>query len=408
MAGVFFPGPVGLGAGLDIRADATRALAQLGFGFIEVGPVTLFTHTAPGRHFRLEEARALARPDCLSSIGAEALADRLNRASPLGRPVIVRLAHAPGVDHHAAAREVCLVASRLASYASIFTLEVRSIIRRSGWTPDEWIEFVNSVADGLLHMATPRPLFLCLPPDCDGYDLATLLPPAIERGIAGVLIAGGQRADDHVLVGAPTRDASLRLVEQVRFRWGDRLAIIGSGGIIEPADALRLIDAGASLVQVHSGLIYSGPGLPKRINEAIAFQDGVSDSSAPPPQVSPRALVTWPSWVWFTLFSVVMLVGGLLVSIAGATRIIFPYDEAFVGLTRAEIVAVNDRLLPFMMHDRVTLGAALIALGVIYFQLSTRAVRLGFGWAPRAIWVSSIPGFASFFLFLGHGYFDPL
>jgi len=103
-----------------------------------------------------------------------------------------------------------------------------------------------------------------------------------------------------------------------------------------------------------------------------------------------------------------MLLGGCLAWIVAATRVVLPYDEAFVGLSRAEFGGVNGRLLAFLAHDRVTLSGTMIAIGVLYAQLAIFPLRSGERWARRAITISALVGFASFFLFLGFGYFDPL
>ena len=117
----------------------------------------------------------------------------------------------------------------------------------------------------------------------------------------------------------------------------------------------------------------------------------------------------WPrDWVWIALLGFGMAIGGCLAWGVAATRVVLPYDEAFVGLSRAELEAVNGRLLAFLAHDRVTLSGTMIAIGVLYAQLAIVPLRSGERWARRAITISASFGFASFFLFLGFGYFDPL
>ena len=124
---------------------------------------------------------------------------------------------------------------------------------------------------------------------------------------------------------------------------------------------------------------------------------------------SAGAAARWPrDWVWIALLGFGMVLGGCLAWIVAATRVVLPYDEAFVGLSRAELVAVNGRLLAFLAHDRVTLSGTMIAVGVLYALLAIFPLRGGERWARRAITISASVGFASFFLFLGFGYFDPL
>jgi hypothetical protein len=103
-----------------------------------------------------------------------------------------------------------------------------------------------------------------------------------------------------------------------------------------------------------------------------------------------------------------ILLAGILAWFVAATRVILPYDESFLGLTRDQLAATNNRLLDFMTHDRITFAGAMIALGIVYVQYATQAMRRGAVWAWRAIFASASLGFLGFFLFLGFGYLDPL
>src|SRR5262249_40623319 len=140
-------------------------------------------------------------------------------------------------------------------------------------------------------------------------------------------------------------------------------------------------------------------GLPKRINDALLSAAPVEE-----PTAAPAAEM---SWFWSLLLGISMLAGGLLALAIASTRVVLPYDEMFAGLTRAQLAAVNDRLLSFMAHDRVSLAGTMIAIGVLYIQLSLFSIRHGLHWARVTLLTSAFAGFGSFFLFLGFGYFDP-
>jgi len=86
---------------------------------------------------------------------------------------------------------------------------------------------------------------------------------------------------------------------------------------------------------------------------------------------------------------------------------VLPYDEAFCGINREQLQQINDRLLPFMSHDRVSLAGTMIAIGLLYISFSWFGSRRGEHWAKVAVLVSGGAGFFSFFLFLGFDYFDP-
>jgi hypothetical protein len=129
-------------------------------------------------------------------------------------------------------------------------------------------------------------------------------------------------------------------------------------------------------------------------------------SSAPVEEL-PMLPPTETSWFWSLLLGISMFAGGLLALAIASTCVVLPYDETFSGLTREQLTAINDRLLFFMAHDRVSLAGTMIAVGVLYIQLALFGIRLGQRWARRTVLVSAFAGFGSFFLFLGFGYFDP-
>src|SRR5262249_49185280 len=194
----------------------------------------------------------------------------------------------------------------------------------------------------------PRPVLLCVPPDFDPAENGHLLASALELGAAGVMVVGGIRAEAGRMIGLPTYEPTLRLLRHIRQFWGADPFVIASGGLHEPAQALELFAEGANLVQIDSGLVYSGPGLPKRINDALLSAAPVEE-----PTAAPAAEM---SWFWSLLLGISMLAGGLLALAIASTRVVLPYDEMFAGLSRAQLAAVNDRLLSFMAHDRVSLA----------------------------------------------------
>ena len=112
-------------------------------------------------------------------------------------------------------------------------------------------------------------------------------------------------------------------------------------------------------------------------------------------------------WPWTLLMGIGMLGGSVLAFAIATTRVVLPYDEQFVGAHAARAAGDQRQLLPFLTHDRVTLAGAMTSIGVLYAGLSWFGSRRGRHWAQVAIVASAFAGFASFFLFLGFGYFDP-
>ncbi|WP_084045317.1 hypothetical protein [Deinococcus hopiensis] len=391
--GLTFRAPVGLAAGLDVEARAARGLVQFGFGFLEFGPVSLEAVAGPDSE-RLEREEALRSPGVPVNPGMNVLKTHLVRAGPLPVPRLVRLAHRPG----AAAREA--TAERLALLgaldADVFPIDV------SGDEPERWGEAAwQEHMQVLIRAAAPRPLLLAVPPDLEDAPLRALLVPARQVGVAGVLIkdarrdtGGGQFAGPAVL--RDVRDTLAR----VRPLW-ETGGLVIAGGVHTPGDALALLAAGADLVQVRARLVYSGPALAQQVHETLAIA-APTDSAGPLHRLLPGG------WPWAALLGLGMILGGLLAIWVGLVWVVLPYDEAFVGLNRGGLAAVNPHLLDFMGHDRQTLAGTLLSIGAMYLGLAAVPLRRGEAWACDTLWLSGGLGFLSFFLFLGYGYFDPL
>jgi hypothetical protein len=203
--------------------------------------------------------------------------------------------------------------------------------------------------------------------------------------------------------GKPGFVGALETVRSLRSQLGPGPIVIGSVGVHSPADALDFLEAGADLVQVDSGFVFTGPGLPKRINEAVLYRGLASE---PVPETKPPRAGS-ESWFWAMLMGLAMTIGGILAMLIACTRVVLPYDEAMAGLSREQLAELNEHLLPFMTHDRVTLSGTMLAVGIIYVILAWRGIRRGVHWAYLAVAASAFTGFLSFFSFLGFGYFDP-
>ncbi|HEX3525593.1 MAG TPA: dihydroorotate dehydrogenase [Thermoanaerobaculia bacterium] len=369
--GLDFPTAIGLGPGLDANAVALPALARFGFGFLDIGPVRVDGAAGGAPIARRPEQEALWSPDPPDSLSLAAVAPRIAEASRLGLPLIVRLGDEGPEEHRR-------IIDALAPHVSLFALDARSLPAAVG----------------------PRTLLL-IPADLDIAASAALVESAVAAGAAGLLVDGSVAAEPAGrVIGKPARQPALEQVRHWRQRLGPDLLLIASGGVHEPEDALALRAAGADLVEVDSGLVYSGPGLPKRINEALLFV------ATRPAMEQPAERAPEMTWFWTALMGAGMLFGSLLALVIALTRVVLPYDEAFVGLSREQLMTVNPHLLAFMAHDRVSLAGTMVAIGAMYLGLSLAGIRGGHRWARQAVLVSAFTGFASFFLFLGFGYLD--
>jgi hypothetical protein len=292
------------------------------------------------------------------------------------------------------ANEIATLTDALAPHVHVVSITGAEALLRGAWSDAEWISFLRQMP------RITRPLLLCVPADMSVDSIDRIVRPALDDHFAGVLVDGVISDGPALLRGSPAHAPAVQLVTALRQRW-PQTAIVASGGVHDPCDALRLFEAGADLVQIDSGLVYSGPGLPKRVNEAILCQR-LHEQRHAPPQPFVQA-----SWFWTLLMAASMFFGGIMALIIACTRVVLPYDEALVGLRRHQFAQINERLLAFMAHDRATLAGTMISLGVLYGGLSLFGIRRGLHWARIAVLSSAFAGFFTFFLFLGFGYFDP-
>jgi len=391
--GLRFDCPIGLGGEVDPHGEAQRALAQFGFGYLEVGPISERA-TPPTRLARDDEAWAVAYGDRQANDGVEAIERRLRREGDLGKPRFLRLRHDDGASPEAAAAQYARLAARLAPHAAAFTLDA--------YEPDEErFDRLVRAADAVRSACPEKPLLLYVPPDAADADGEALAREAVRRWDGLVLGSAVGDPASGWRSGAPAKAATRRAVAAFRERLPAAFPIVAAGGVMEPADAVALRRAGADLIELNAGLVFAGPGLAKRSNEALTYE-------AIRGKPAPRPPTYWAQWGWLHLLGLAMIAGGLIAWFIAATTVVLPYDERFLGTDREAIREANERLLPFMSHDRVTLAGTMISIGILYAYLARHGLRRRLHWARTAALTSGTVGFSGFFLYLGYGYFDPL
>ncbi|UVI27993.1 hypothetical protein [Paenibacillus spongiae] len=392
--------PIGLGGGVDPHGTAQRALAQFGFGFTEIGPITMepIRSDQPVELDITEEA--IRYPSAPVNDGLAAIVERLKdeRENPL--PAFCRLRPMPGSAPEEALDQVRRMLEALKPFAAGFYLDLPS----GSWPSDVMDAYTLDVLRLTKELAPDKPALVYLQPDMDDREMMSLLGKLNEAGLhfEGAVIGDTVTAGDRRLTGRAIKASVMRKLQRIRSEYAmESIALIAAGGVHEPQDALDLTEAGADLVQLHSGLVFSGPGLPKRVNEAILYRI-VSGLPAPP------LPAFWQGWGWMCLLGIGMIIGGIIAWIIAATSVVLPYDTAFLCADAETIASINERLLPFMSHDRITLAGTMLSIGVLYYQLGRYGLRERLHWARTALMASGIVGFSSFFLYLGYGYFDPL
>lgn len=399
--GIEFAGRVGLGASVDPDLRAPAALSRMGVAYLDVGP---FSPSPPARTTpvgRSPEHERLTFDSPHDSLDETHAAQALRGIRHVPIFVRINLAGASSeTDPHRLISPLRDVSPELSNVATAFLVK-----------PDRWESLPETLSR--LRDSTPdasrKPLLIVLEAGEAAKAAPELRSCFEQRLIAGVLVEG-ETIDDagRRVLGAECFPALVPAVRALRAVVPDGAILAASGGVHEPAQALELLEAGANLVTIDSGMIFSGPGLPKRIHEAVLHHQSQREpTTANASERQPIVRPTQQSWFWTALIGAAMFLGGILAMIIATTRVVMPYDEAMAGLTREQIVEINDRLLHFMTHDRVTLSGTMLAVGILYLALSWYGSRRGMHWAHVAIIMSSLAGFTSFFLFLGFGYFDP-
>jgi dihydroorotate dehydrogenase len=281
--GVRFPNPVGLAAGMDKDGRALTAWPALGFGFVEVGTVTC--HPQPGndrpRLFRLRDSRAIVNRMGFNNAGAQALAARLAALGPIGVPLGISLGKSKVTPLDDAVGDYVASLTALYPYGDYFAVNVSSPN-----TPGLRTLQDRGHLDALLaalRSVGPKPLLVKVAPDLTDAALGEILDVCDKHGVAGLIATNTTLSRDGVapgdavtatqaggLSGAPLTARAREVVRFVATETGGRLPIIGVGGVMHPDDAVRLLDAGASLVQLYTGLIYGGPALVRGCVRALS------------------------------------------------------------------------------------------------------------------------------------------
>jgi hypothetical protein len=200
--------------------------------------------------------------------------------------------------------------------------------------------------------------------------------------------------------------ARVRALEAIGFGFvttGDALptGAVRRDGTVE--QVIEALDAGAKLVAVHQSVLDFGPGFAARVNDVITSPRSVE----PPARVALFRPLIWPSWWWAMLVGLGMLATGLFAAAITIGPVLLGYDRAFLGTGTDGLRAINNRLVPFLQHDRITMAGCCFAIGINDVGLAI-GMRRGWPWAKRAFIAAGVVGFPTFLLALGYGFFDPL
>ena len=290
VAGIAFPNAVGLAAGFDKDARYLDALALLGFGFVEIGTVTPRPQAgnASPRLFRLPADGALLNRMGFNNQGVDVAAERLKHR-PKNLVVGGNIGKNKDTPNEKAVEDYLYGFRALFGVVDYFTVNVSSPNTpglRALQGRQELTELLQTLQTENERHAAPKPIFVKIAPDLSDAQVREAAEVALQTGIAGMVATNTTLSRENLrtlpaqvnamgmggLSGLPLAsraDAVMRILKDFA---GNRLALMGVGGIHSGADAVQRMAAGADAVQLYTGFVYEGPGLVSAIRRALVLQ----------------------------------------------------------------------------------------------------------------------------------------
>lgn len=297
--GLKFKNPVGLAAGFDKNAEFIGEMADLGFGFIEVGTVTPLPQ--PGnikpRMFRLPADSALINRMGFNNKGMDVVAENIaayrKNAKPSQKGLIIggNIGKNKVTPNEEAVNDYIKCFDRLFDAVDYFVVNVSSPNTpglRALQEKEPLMKILNTLQQRNSKNGLSRPILLKIAPDLTNEQLDDIVDIVKETGIAGLIATNTTvvreglkteklNAELGGLSGKPLTERATEVIRYLAKRSKGAFPIIGVGGIHSPQDAIDKLKAGASLVQLYTGFIYEGPGLISRINKKILSAQGKQD-----------------------------------------------------------------------------------------------------------------------------------
>ena len=275
--GIHFRNPIGMAAGFDRNGEVFNELAALGFGFVEIGTVTPQPQTGnpKPRVFRLPNDVAIMNRIGLCNKGLERAISNIrerNKGLVLGCNIGKNSATAP----EDAPQDYLRVFRNLYQYVDYFTVNVSYNTSFKQYVPrtrESIISILEPLFDFRRGQNQYRPILLKISPDLSNEDIDMMTDIMVDTPLDGIVATNGtirhtglatdaetlKRYGSGAVSGKPLTKRSIEVVRRVYERSNGTYPIIGVGGIMTPADAKAMLDAGATLVQIYTGYVYNGP-----------------------------------------------------------------------------------------------------------------------------------------------------
>lgn len=290
--GVSFPNPIGISAGFDVDGRLYRQLKALGWGFVEIGTLTPKPQNgnARPRLFRLKADRALINRIGFENGGLEqALYNLRRRGERPAERVGANIAKNTLTDLDGTVRDYLKMFRNLYQYVDYFTLNVEPLIEQVTMEGGDVKSMLLAVMDALVDFRRGQtdycPILMKVSPDWDKALVDSIIEVLVETQLDGLVVGGAtynheglkssprrlRKVGEGGLSGEPLFPYTVELLKYVKSRLPGHYPLIASGGVMKPEDVQTLLDAGADLVQIYTGLIYNGAGFAKKICQHLAM-----------------------------------------------------------------------------------------------------------------------------------------
>ncbi len=276
------PNPIGLAAGFDKSAEVYNSLFKLGYGFIEVGTVTpnrQLGNPKP-RIFRLEKDKALINRLGFNNHGSEIIAKRISNNLPSG---YLGINIGPNKDTVNKEEDYFICLSRLADLAGYLTINISSPNTeglRNFHDKKEFDKLLSGINKVKKDKNIKKPIVVKLSPDIDNNEISEIIELIIKYKVAGIIVSNTtdsnrdnlsdlQKNEKGGLSGKPLKNLSTNLIKKFYKETKGKVQIIGVGGVDSGLTAFEKIIAGASAVQIYTGMVFNGPGIVKNIKKEL-------------------------------------------------------------------------------------------------------------------------------------------
>jgi dihydroorotate dehydrogenase len=280
-----FENPVGLAAGFDKNGAYVDAMSHLGFGFIEIGTVTPVAQSGnpSPRLFRLPADRALINRMGFNNDGIQPLINRLKSRKKSDIIIGGNIGKNKVTPNENATDDYITCFEYLYDYVDYFAVNVSSPNTpglRALQEKEPLTRLLMALIQKNAEKKVEKPILLKIAPDLSIPQLDDIIDIVTTTGIHGIIATNTTIDRTHLMTdvtglgdgglsGAPLKNKSTEVIRYIHQKAKGKITIIGVGGIESPEDAVEKLNAGASLIQVYSGLVYEGPSLIRRINEKL-------------------------------------------------------------------------------------------------------------------------------------------